>query len=88
MVKVKVEEEIEIIRNRLLPINDEVCLIYNLKKKYVYIITYPQNLSFVREQLVVFSVEDFTEEKKIEFMISEEFSNSTISGRIDFVDRV
>lgn len=89
MVKVKVEEEIEIIKNKLLPIIEEVCLIYNFKKKNAFVVTYPQNLSFVKEQLSVDSgsEEDFTEEKKAEFMNSEEFSNSTISCRIDFVNK-
>lgn len=83
MLKITVNEDIENIKFKLLPIKNEICIVHNRRIKNDFIVTFGSNLEFIKNQLSVMSVEDYTEEKRIEFIMSD--NDIVIVGREDFL---
>jgi hypothetical protein len=72
MKKVNVIEKVEDIKEKLLRIKNEICIIHNRRTKDNFIVTFEKNLEFIRDHLSVISEEDFTNLKKIEFIVSDD----------------
>ena len=72
MIKIKVVEEIDDIKNKLLPLKDEVCIIKNRREGDCFIVTFDANQQYIESHLSVISVEGFNESKKVELILSDE----------------
>jgi hypothetical protein len=83
MLKISVNEDIDDIKIKLMPINSEICIVHNRRKKDDFVVTFDSNLEFIKNQLSIISFEDFTEEKRIEFIMSD--NDIVIAGRGDFL---
>lgn len=84
MIKIRVDNEIDDIKIQLLPIKNEICIVHNRKVKDDYIITFDNNLEFISNHLSVTRSEDFNDEKRLEFIVSDD--DVVIIGRKDFLD--
>lgn len=82
MIKIRVDNEVDDIKIKLLPIKDEICIVHNRKVKDDYIITFHQNFEFINNRLSVILSEDFDDENRLEFMVSDDV---VIVGRKDFL---
>lgn len=83
MLKINVSGDIDNIKNKLLPIKNEVCIVHNRKNNDNYVVTFESNLDFIRNELLVKSIEAFTEEKRIESLMSD--NDIVIAGRVDYI---
>jgi hypothetical protein len=83
MKKIIVNEEIDVIKELLKPIKDQVCIVHHRQKKESYIVTYDSNIDFVKNRFSVLSLIDFTENERMDFVLSDE--DILITGREDFL---
>ena len=83
MIKVRVDNEVDDIKIKLLPIKNEICIVHNRRVKDDCIVTFNQNLEFISNCLSVISLEDFNDEKRSEFIGSDD--DIVMIGRVDFL---
>lgn len=83
MIKISVNDSFEDIKIKLLPIKDEICIVHNRKVKDDYIVTFDENIEFIKARLSIISAEDFNAEKRVEYIGSE---NIEMAGRVDFLN--
>jgi len=85
MIKIKVVEDTETIKNKLFPIRDEICIVQNRKNRDDFIVTYDHHIDFIKKHLTINFVEEFSEMNKIDFIISNDNNDMSFTGRADFL---
>lgn len=83
MIKVRVDNDVDYIKIKLLPIKNEICIVHNRRVKDDYIVTFDKNLEFISNCLFVISLEDFNDEKRSEFNDSDD--DIVMIGRAEFL---
>lgn len=85
MIKIKVDEEVEDIKNKLAPIKEKICIVNKIKGGGKFIVAYNSSKDFIKKNLTVTSIEEFTEKQKVKIFFSDDYADIEIIGREDFL---
>ena len=85
MIIFKVNEELNVIKDKLAPLVNEVCILHGRKGQGDFIVTLDSNQGYILNLFSVESHEEFTDAKRVDLIRSDDYRDYLIIGRADFV---